>query len=77
MFTIYGLAAALSAWCSGVVAELITVRRAMRIGAILWIVFHAAFLYIGLRQAHYGFIVLFYGLRGIAYPLFLYSFVVP
>lgn len=76
MFTIYGLAAALSAWCSGVVAELITVRRAMRIGAILWIVFHAAFLYIGLRQAHYGFIVLFYGLRGIAYPLFLYSFVV-
>lgn len=76
VFTVYGLAAALSSWCSGVVAELITVRKAMRIGAILWIVFHVLFLYIGLRQAHYGFIILFYGLRGLAYPLFLYSFVV-
>ena len=76
VFTIYGLAAALSAWSSGVVAELITVRRAMRIGAILWVLFHVCFLYFGLAEAHYGLIILFYGLRGLAYPLFLYSFVV-
>ena len=76
VFTVYGLAAALSAWCSGVTAELITVRRAMRIGAILWIVFHCCFLYFGLNGAHYGTIILFYALRGLAYPLFLYSVVV-
>ena len=34
VFTIYGLAAALSAWSSGVIAELITVQKAMRIGAL-------------------------------------------
>lgn len=76
VFTVYGLAAAISAWSSGVIAELITVRRAMRIGAILWVVFHVSFLYFGLAEAHYGLIIIFYGLRGLAYPLFLYSFVV-
>lgn len=76
VFTIYGLAAALSAWSSGVIAELITVQKAMRIGALLWVIFHVCFLYFGLGEAHYGLIVLFYGLRGLAYPLFLYSFVV-
>lgn len=76
VFTIYGLAAAISAWSSGVIAELITVQRAMRIGAVLWVVFHICFLYFGLNGANYGLIILFYGLRGLAYPLFLYSFVV-
>ena len=76
VFTVYGLAAALSAWSSGVIAELITVKTAMRIGAILWVIFHVCFLYFGLAEAHYGLIILFYGLRGLAYPLFLYSFVV-
>ena len=76
VFTVYGLAAALSAWSSGVIAELITVKTAMRIGAVLWVIFHVCFLYFGLAEAHYGLIILFYGLRGLAYPLFLYSFVV-
>ncbi len=76
VFTVYGLAAAVSAWSSGVIAELITVKRAMKIGAALWILFHVFFLYLGLNGANYFFIILFYGLRGLAYPLFLYSFVV-
>lgn len=77
VFTICGLAAALSAWCSGVTAELITVKKAMRIGAALWVSFHICFLLIGLKQADYIFTVLFYGLRSLASPLFIYSFVVP
>lgn len=76
VFTFYGLTAALSAWCSGVVAELITARRAMRIGFICWVIFHILFLYLGLGKSNYAMIMLFYGLRGMAYPLFLYSFVV-
>ena len=76
VFTFYGLTAALSAWCSGVVAELITAKRAMKIGFIGWVVFHILFLYFGLGKNNYPMIMLFYGLRGLAYPLFLYSFVV-
>ncbi|MCD7095532.1 MFS transporter, partial [Klebsiella quasipneumoniae subsp. quasipneumoniae] len=75
-FTLYGLAAALSAWVSGVVAEIITPRKAMMIGFVLWCVFHVLFLVFGLGRANYALILLFYGIRGLAYPLFLYSFIV-
>ena len=73
-FTLYGLAAALSAWVSGVVAEIITPQKTMLIGFVLWCVFHVLFLVFGLGQANYGLILLFYGIRGLAYPLFLYAF---
>ncbi|MDK6932746.1 MFS transporter, partial [Klebsiella aerogenes] len=75
-FTLYGLAAALSAWVSGVVAEIITPRKTMFIGFVLWCVFHVLFLVFGLGRANYALILLFYGIRGLAYPLFLYSFIV-
>lgn len=75
VFTFYGLAAALAAWCSGVVAELITPQKAMKIGFILWVVMHALFMWFGLGMQNYVLIVLFYGIRGLAYPLFIYSFV--
>jgi len=75
-FTLYGLAAALSAWISGVVAEIITPQKTMFIGFMLWCVFHVLFLVFGLGDANYSLILLFYGIRGFAYPLFLYSFIV-
>ena len=53
-FTLYGLAAALSAWVSGVVAEIITPRKAMLIGFVLWCVFHVLFLVFGLGRANYA-----------------------
>lgn len=63
-FTLYGLVAALSAWVSGVVAEIITPRKAMLIGFVLWCVFHVLFLVFGLGRANYALILLFYGIRG-------------
>lgn len=75
-FTLYGLAAALSAWISGVVAEIITPLKTMMIGFVLWCVFHVLFLVFGLGHANYALILIFYGIRGFAYPLFLYSFIV-
>lgn len=75
-FTLYGLAAALAAWVSGVVAEIITPQKTMKIGFLLWCVFHVLFLTFGLGQSNYALILLFYGIRGLAYPLFLYSFIV-
>ncbi|WP_337261965.1 MULTISPECIES: MFS transporter [unclassified Serratia (in: enterobacteria)] len=75
VFTVYGLAAALAAWSSGVVAEIITPQKAMRIGFILWVVMHALFMLFGLGMKNYPLMLLFYGIRGLAYPLFIYSFV--
>ncbi|EOW6615315.1 MFS transporter [Vibrio fluvialis] len=75
-FTLYGLAAALAAWVSGVVAEIITPQKTMKIGFLLWCTFHVLFLTFGLGQSNYALILLFYGIRGFAYPLFLYSFIV-
>jgi polyol permease family len=74
VFTCYGLAAALAAWASGVVAELITPLRAMLIGFVLWMVMHALFMSFGLGTRNYPLMLLFYGIRGLAYPMFLYSF---
>ncbi|MGL5408913.1 MAG: MFS transporter, partial [Shewanella sp.] len=67
-FTLYGLAAALAAWVSGVVAEIITPQKTMRIGFLLWCIFHVLFLTLGLSQSNYALILLFYGIRGLAYP---------
>ncbi|EIC84906.1 MFS transporter [Serratia sp. M24T3] len=75
-FTVYGLCAALAAWGSGVIAEVITPQKAMKIGFIMWVVFHVLFMVFGLTQKNYYYILLFYGIRGLAYPLFLYSFIV-
>lgn len=74
LFTLYGLAAALAAWASGVVAELITPQKAMTIGFILWVVMHMLFMSLGLGLRNYPLMLLFYGIRGLAYPLFIYSF---
>lgn len=75
-FAVYGFAAAIAAWVSGVVAEIITPRKAMIIGFVMWAVLHVLLLIFGLGQSNYAMILLFYGLRGLAYPLFLYSFIV-
>ncbi|WP_314154460.1 MFS transporter [Rouxiella badensis] len=75
VFTVYGLAAAVAAWSSGVVAEIITPQKAMRIGFILWLVMHTLFMLFGLGMKNYPLMLLFYGIRGLAYPLFIYSFV--
>lgn len=75
-FAVYGFAAAIAAWISGVVAEIITPRKAMIIGFVMWTVLHILLLIFGLGQSNYPLILVFYGLRGLAYPLFLYSFIV-
>lgn len=74
VFTVYGLAAAIAAWASGVVAEIITPQKAMTIGFILWVIMHTLFMVLGLDFKNYLCMLLFYGIRGLAYPLFIYSF---
>ncbi|MGQ1795733.1 MFS transporter [Kocuria oceani] len=74
VFTVYGLVVAVSAWTTGVLAEVVGAKRLMVLGGALWMVLHVLFLTVGL-QSVLG-TILIYSLRGVAYPLFMYSFVV-
>ncbi|WP_230872998.1 MULTISPECIES: MFS transporter [Commensalibacter] len=74
IFAAYGLTAAISSWLSGVLAETFGAKKIMMVGAITWIVFHAAFMLFGVIPHNYYMMLLFYGLRGFAYPLFFYAF---
>ncbi len=78
VFTVYGATAALSSWLSGVLADVFTPRRIMLVGVAWWLVFHCLFLWLGLGLGHPNLplTLLFYGIRGFAYPLFFYGFFV-
>lgn len=74
VFTVYGLVVAVSAWTTGVLAETFGAKRLMLLGGVLWILLHVLFLSVGLHSP--GAAIFTYGARGVAYPLFMYSFVV-
>jgi len=76
VFTVYGATAAVASWLSGVLADVFTPRRIMLVGVAWWLVFHVLFLSFGLVHPNLPLILLFYGIRGFAYPLFFYGFFV-
>ncbi|PWG59540.1 MFS transporter [Bifidobacterium catulorum] len=76
LITVYGLFAAAAAWTSGVLAEMFGAKRLMLIGATWWIVIQIIFLAAALPSGNYPFILFVYSIRGVGYPLFIYSFVV-
>lgn len=76
VFTVYGVVAALSAWCSGVVAQVFGVRRVMLTGGVLWLGLQVVFLALAIGSGSLPAILAVYGARAVAYPLFIYSFVV-
>jgi polyol permease family len=76
VFSVYGLVAALSAWCSGVVAEMFGARRVMITGGLAWLVLQVVFLGFVIDSGSLPLILTVYGIRAAAYPLFIYSFVV-
>lgn len=76
VLTIYGFIVAIASWMSGVLAEIFSPRRVMIFAFIMWIIFHVGFLVLGLEQQSYPMMLIMYGIRGLAYPMFIYSFVV-
>jgi polyol permease family len=76
VFTIYGIAVAISAWLSGALSDLWGPRQVMAVGLAIWAVFEVAFLLLGVAPGNYRMILLTYGLRGFGYPLFAYGFLV-
>lgn len=76
VIAIYGLIVALASWMSGVLVEVFSPRRLMTLAFIIWIIFHVGFLTLGLAQQNYAMMIIMYGIRGFAYPMYIYSFVV-
>ena len=76
VFTLYGVAAALASWLSGVLSDLMGPRRVMWAGFLLWLVLEIPFLTLGLARHNYPIILLCYTIRGLGYPLFAFSFLV-
>jgi polyol permease family len=76
LFTVYGATAAIASWLSGVLADVYKPRRIMLVGVAWWLVFHTLFLWLGLGHLNFPLMLVLYGIRGIAYPLFFYGFFV-
>ena len=76
LVTVYGLFAAFGGWSAGVLAEMFGARKVMMFGACWWIGVHLLFLGIAIPSHIYPLILCLYAMRGIGYPLFIYSFVV-
>ncbi|KGA98384.1 alpha-ketoglutarate permease [Alkalihalobacillus alcalophilus ATCC 27647 = CGMCC 1.3604] len=76
LFSIYGFAVAIAAWLSGVLAEILGVRKAMLIGVAMFATGTVIFLTAGIPSMNLGVMIPTYSLRGLGYPLFAYSFLV-
>ena len=76
VFTLYGVAAALASWLSGVLSDLLGPKKVMWAGLVIWLVLEVPFLTLGLAKHNYPVILLSYMVRGLGYPLFAFGFLV-
>lgn len=76
LFSVYGIAAALAAWFSGVLSEIFGAQRVMTAGVIVFIIGSVFFISVGLPSHNLYVMLPTYALRGFGYPLFAYSFLV-
>ena len=74
--TVYGLAVLIASWLSGTLSAIWGPRRVMQLGAAIWVVFEILFLVIALPSQSLFLVALLYGIRGLAYPLFAFGFLV-
>lgn len=76
IFTVYAVTAAVSSWLAGGISEIYGPRKTMIVGVVWWVIFHILFVRFGLMAQNYPLMLVFYALRGFAYPLFFYAFYV-
>jgi polyol permease family len=76
LFTTYGITVMIAAWFSGPLSDLFGPKKVMWVGLVLWAALEVGFLSLGLGPNSYPMILTFYTLRGFAYPLFAYGFLV-
>lgn len=73
IFTVYGLAAAVSAWGSGVLCDRFGCRKVIISGILLWVIPQILFLAVAVPSHSAWQILLTYGIRGFGYPLLAYG----
>ncbi|AMM20193.1 hypothetical protein AX769_08475 [Frondihabitans sp. PAMC 28766] len=74
IISVYGIFVTIGSWLSGVLSTRYGPRRIMRVGAVIWVVFEVLFLAVAIPSHLTPLIFVFYGLRGLGYPFFAYSF---
>ena len=74
--TLYGVAALIASWFSGTLSAIWGPRRVMWLGAAIWVVFEVVFLFVAIPTQNAPLIITVYAVRGLAYPLFAFSFLV-
>ncbi len=76
IITVYGLLVTVGSWSAGALSDVWGPRRVMTIGLVLWAILEVLFLAVALPSENFTLMLVIYGLRGIAYPLFAYGFLV-
>ncbi|WP_312950739.1 MFS transporter [Superficieibacter sp.] len=74
--SVFGLCVAAVSWFSGIGAGVLGVRRLMWIATVFYFAGSLPFIFVALPQNNYPMMLISYSLRGVAYPLFAYSFLV-
>lgn len=74
--TLYGVAVLIASWFSGTLSAIWGPRRVMALGAVIWLVFELLFLFVALPTRSLPVIATIYAIRGLAYPLFAFAFLV-
>jgi hypothetical protein len=65
-----------ASWLSGTLSSIWGPQRVMQLGAAIWVVFEIIFLLFAINSGSLFFVALIYGIRGLAYPLFAFGFLV-
>lgn len=74
--TLYGLAVLIASWLSGTLSSIWGPQRVMQLGAAWWVVFEIIFLFVAIPTQSAFLIISVYAIRGFAYPLFAFAFLV-
>lgn len=76
LITAYGVTVAIAAWLTGVLVQTLGPRKVMTFGLVAFVIGSIGFIWVGLQSMHMYWMVPFYAIRGIGYPLFAYSFLI-
>ncbi|RJF41998.1 MFS transporter [Actinomyces sp. 2119] len=74
VYTAYGVVVAIGAFLSGALCDGIGPRRVMLIGFLSFMVFDFLFIAVGLPSGNLPLVMVFYGARGLGYPMLAYGF---
>lgn len=76
IFSLYGIFVAIVSWLSGIFVQIFGVRKVMLSGVIIFLVSSIPLVLWAIPSGNFMAIAITYMLRGMAYPLFVYSFLV-